>query len=205
MELNQYRNLNEKKAFFDDCRCIKNIDEFDGWEQSLNKNCLVFRGVNEAKFKIYTSAQVHFLTPPFPKILRCYSFHLGFRISIGKRLGDAAFLFSVPLEFERLNFGALDFEVIHFHLVGCSPKIRESVCTAVGVPFHVFTDGVVFPKYLDIVSLRHGSKIVQYGVADPVIPEVIQQGGNCFRLAPDEGYHYRQQSVCGLDVCFKFL
>ena len=57
MELDQYRNLNEKKAFFDDCRCIKNIEEFDSWERSFNKDGLVFRGVNEAKFKIYTSAQ----------------------------------------------------------------------------------------------------------------------------------------------------
>ena len=43
----------------------------------------------------------------------------------------------------------------------------------VGVPFHAFTDGVVFPKCADIVPLRHGCKIVQYGIADTVIPEVI--------------------------------
>ena len=60
-----------------------------------------------------------------------------------------------------------------FHLVGCSPKIREPICTAVGVPFHAFADGVVFPKCPDIVPLRHGRKIVQYGIADSVIPEVI--------------------------------
>ena len=44
------------------------------------------------------------LPHPFPEILRRNSFHLGFRVSIGKRLGDAAFLFRIPLEFERLNF-----------------------------------------------------------------------------------------------------
>ena len=44
---------------------------------------------------------------------------------------------------------------------------------AVGVPFHAFTDGVVFPKCADIIPLRHRRKIVQYGVADSVIPEVI--------------------------------
>lgn len=61
MELEQYRNLNEKETFFYDNRRIKNIDEFDSWEQSFNKDGFVFRGVNEAKFKIYTSAQRKYL------------------------------------------------------------------------------------------------------------------------------------------------
>ncbi len=61
MALEQYINLNEKKDFFDDCRCIKNIEEFDSWERSFNKDDFVFRGVNEAKFKIYTSAQRKYL------------------------------------------------------------------------------------------------------------------------------------------------
>ena len=41
---------------------------------------------------------------PFPKILRRNSFHLCIWISVGKRFGDAAFLFRIPLEFERLDF-----------------------------------------------------------------------------------------------------
>ena len=57
MELEQYRNLNEKATFFSEYRCINEIAEFDSWERSFNKEGLVFRGVNEAKFKIYTSAQ----------------------------------------------------------------------------------------------------------------------------------------------------
>lgn len=61
MELEQYRNLNEKETFFYENRCIKNIDEFDSWEQSFNKDGFVFRGINEAKFKIYTSAQRKYL------------------------------------------------------------------------------------------------------------------------------------------------
>ena len=41
---------------------------------------------------------------PFPKILRRNGFHLCIRGSVRKGLGDAAFLFRVSLELERLDF-----------------------------------------------------------------------------------------------------
>ena len=48
----------------------------------------------------------HFSTSPhpFPKILRRNGLDFGIWVSVRKRLGDAAFLFGVPLEFERLDF-----------------------------------------------------------------------------------------------------
>ena len=124
--------------------------------------------------KILQNHPASFFSPhPFPKILRRNGLDFGIWVSVRKRLGDAAFLFGVPLEFERLDFWAADFKVVHFHLVSCPPKIRESIGTAVGVPFHAFADSIILPKCPDVVPLRHGRKIVQYGVADSVIPEVI--------------------------------
>ena len=44
------------------------------------------------------------LPHPFPEILRRNCFLLCIGVSVGKCFGDAAFLFGVPLEFERLDF-----------------------------------------------------------------------------------------------------
>lgn len=87
-------------------RPIKNV-----WTRNVAKN---LSGSNVSRTAIFRTKklcnvpqqnfEVQFLPHPFPKILRCNSLDFGIRVAIGKRFGDAAFLFGVPLEFECLDF-----------------------------------------------------------------------------------------------------
>lgn len=64
MKLSEYKTLEEKSRSFEENNIIiKTLKEFDDWYTSVKteKN-FVFRGVNEAKYKIYTSAQREWLT-----------------------------------------------------------------------------------------------------------------------------------------------
>lgn len=48
--------------------------------------------------------EVQFSPHPFPKILRRNGLDFRIWVSVRKRLGDATFLFRIPLKFERLDF-----------------------------------------------------------------------------------------------------
>lgn len=62
MKLPEYKALKEKDDFFEN-HTIENIDVFESfYSEFANKEGLIYRGVNEAKFHIYTSAQRLWLT-----------------------------------------------------------------------------------------------------------------------------------------------
>ena len=64
MKLETYASLNEKKIIFESNGYIK-IDtksEYEKWYDHFSKKKKFFRGVNEAKYKIYTSAQRKYIT-----------------------------------------------------------------------------------------------------------------------------------------------
>ena len=62
MELKNYLDCDSKSKHF--CyHQIKTKDDFDkNYKRLLNKDCFVFRGVNEAKYKLFTSAQRKWIT-----------------------------------------------------------------------------------------------------------------------------------------------
>lgn len=64
MKLETYASLDEKKTIFES-KGYKKIDtksEFEKWYGGFSKKKKFFRGVNEAKYKIYTSAQRKYIT-----------------------------------------------------------------------------------------------------------------------------------------------
>jgi len=62
MKLEEYKSLEEKENVFAR-QTIKTISEFDTWYDSISKqDGLIFRGMCEAKWKIYTSAQREWIT-----------------------------------------------------------------------------------------------------------------------------------------------
>lgn len=62
MQLDTYKTLAEKEeAFITGYKRIENSDEFDEWYENLSKKHKIFRGLNEAKYKNYTSAQRHYI------------------------------------------------------------------------------------------------------------------------------------------------
>lgn len=65
MKLEEYSNLEQKKSFFETIN-ITTINEFDKIYQELHGN-LLFRGIHEAKYKIYTSAQREWITNEYSK------------------------------------------------------------------------------------------------------------------------------------------
>ena len=57
MKLPEYANFDEKNQFFNS-KLINSKSEFDSfYTETVNKINAIFRGVHEAKYKIYTSAQ----------------------------------------------------------------------------------------------------------------------------------------------------
>ena len=66
MKLEEYSSLTQKKSFFE----TKNVDthkEFDTIYEKLNKSTLLYRGIHEARYKIYTSAQREWITNEYSK------------------------------------------------------------------------------------------------------------------------------------------
>lgn len=66
MKLEEYANLSEKKSFFD----MTTIDTYKGFDdvyQTLKRDNVIFRGVNEAKYKLYTSAQREWIINEYEK------------------------------------------------------------------------------------------------------------------------------------------
>lgn len=62
MKLREYKALQDKGDFFDSS-VIETQNEFDSFYRVFaNKEGLIYRGVNEAKFQIYTSAQRFWIT-----------------------------------------------------------------------------------------------------------------------------------------------
>ena len=66
MKLEEYSNLAQKEPFFE----TKNVDtcrEFDIIYEDLNNSTLLYRGIHEARYKIYTSAQREWITNEYSK------------------------------------------------------------------------------------------------------------------------------------------
>lgn len=63
MKLSEYKTIEEKSRSFDRNITINTLNEFEVWYiATITEKDFVFRGVNEAKYKIYTSAQREWLT-----------------------------------------------------------------------------------------------------------------------------------------------
>lgn len=71
MELDEYKTLSEKDANFVCFRPIDRREELDRFikemEMDRDNKHLIYRGVSEAKYKIYTSAQRHWITQELEK------------------------------------------------------------------------------------------------------------------------------------------
>ena len=59
MKIPKYLSLDEKKSSFNEYKCINNIEDFKCWYESLSNDGSIFRGLSEAKYKNFTSAQRH--------------------------------------------------------------------------------------------------------------------------------------------------
>ena len=74
MKLEDYRDFDEKKKFFHH-ETIESVEKFDSWlftfessEPALGLK-FIYRGLNEAKYKNYTSSQRDWLTNEWSKVL----------------------------------------------------------------------------------------------------------------------------------------
>ena len=69
MELEVYKSLEEKQIAFKSCGylVIDSVEKFDRWLNTVPRENILFRGVNEAKYKIYTSAQRLYITNDLDK------------------------------------------------------------------------------------------------------------------------------------------
>lgn len=57
-----YQSFNEKKRFYPGSHCINEVNDFDNLYRKLERNKnLIFRGMNESKYKLLTSLQRNFL------------------------------------------------------------------------------------------------------------------------------------------------
>ena len=66
MKLEEYSNLSQKEPFFE-TKNINTYKEFDNIYEELKENTLLYRGIHEAKYKIYTSAQREWITNEYSK------------------------------------------------------------------------------------------------------------------------------------------
>ncbi|MBO4829710.1 MAG: FRG domain-containing protein [Fibrobacter sp.] len=69
MELEIYNSLEEKLVAFKSCGylVIDSVEQFERWLNTVPRENKLFRGVNEAKYKIYTSAQRLYITNDLDK------------------------------------------------------------------------------------------------------------------------------------------
>lgn len=76
MKLEEYKSLEEKENVFER-QTIKTPSEFDTWYDSISKqDGLIFRGMCEAKWKIYTSAQREWITKEYKNNISSYSAYI---------------------------------------------------------------------------------------------------------------------------------
>lgn len=64
MKLENYKSLEEKAEVFKSCGYLRidTVSAFYDWYESFPKDDILFRGVNEASYKLYTSAQRLYIT-----------------------------------------------------------------------------------------------------------------------------------------------
>lgn len=74
MKLEDYRDFDEKKKFFHH-ETIESVEKFDSWLFTFESSepvlglKFIYRGLNEAKYKNYTSSQRDWLTNEWSKVL----------------------------------------------------------------------------------------------------------------------------------------
>jgi len=66
MKLEEYSNLKQKESFFDAINVVT-YEDFDTIYEKLNQSTLLYRGIHEARYKIYTSAQREWITNEYSK------------------------------------------------------------------------------------------------------------------------------------------
>ena len=70
MKLDEFKTLEQKEKLFGSLyECINTKDDFDNWEKGKRntKNKMVFRGLKDAKLRLYTSAQREWLIRDYEK------------------------------------------------------------------------------------------------------------------------------------------
>lgn len=178
MNLETYASLDEKKVIFQSNGYIK-IDtksEYEEWYGHFSKKKKIFRGVNEAKFKIYTSAQRTYITKDL-------------QIS-GKKVEDI-----IEEELKQIKvadgsilkkyfklLGVVDYDPIYLsflqHYSGISPLVDFSVNIDKALFF--MQDGLSFAKNGDEEINNYASLYYMDSEDDPSIK--ISDDGNVSKI-----------------------
>ena len=95
MKLPKYKNFLEKNPFFESLR-INNIHELSKIEELRSSNCF-YRGVHEAKYKIYSSAQRDWITKDLHTVFNTYGY-IYFSVLIQHSLQQSLFTMARMLQ-----------------------------------------------------------------------------------------------------------
>ena len=82
----------------------------------------------------------------------------------------------IPFEFVAYELSRSFFDPVEFFLVVCAPEIVVGVDLVVALFFEPFTDDKVFPELSGVVSKVWGVEVVDKGVSDTVVEEIIATG-----------------------------
>lgn len=93
--LSEYNNLKEKSQYYN-CTTIDNIQDFDNIFQDIvqHQSEYVFRSVNEARFKLYSSAQRQWIWNDLFKNYHSYEDYINSRIVLVQNYQDIISFFS---------------------------------------------------------------------------------------------------------------
>ena len=144
MKLETYKSLSEKEKIFksNGYSKIDTVAEFDRWYESFPKIDKIYRGVNEAKFKIYTSAQRSYITNDLQTSGKMVENIIEEELNQIKTVDDNL----LKKYFDLL--GVVDYDLIYLsflqHYSGISPLIDFSVDIDKSLFF--MQDGLFFSK-----------------------------------------------------------
>lgn len=144
MKLENYKSLGEKEDIFKfvDYLKIDTVSEFNEWyDKYLSKN-KVFRGVNEAKYKIYTSAQREYIKRDLNKSGKSVDDIIAEELKQVKLIDDGL----LKKYFDLLGICDVDLLYLSFlqHYSGFSPLIDFTANLNKALFF--MQDSCVFPK-----------------------------------------------------------
>ena len=94
-KLFEYNSLKEKNQYYN-CTTIDNIQDFDNIFQDIvqHQSEYVFRSVNEARFKLYSSAQRQWIWNDLFKNYHSYEDYINNRIVLVQNHQDIIYFFS---------------------------------------------------------------------------------------------------------------
>ena len=126
MELETYKNLEEKQIAFKSCGylVIDSVEEFNRWFNAVPRENMLYRGVNEAKYKIFTSAQRLYITNDLEKTGKKVEDLIQDELNQIKKVNDGL----LKKYFQLLNVVDHDLLYLSFlqHYSGVSPLIDFS-------------------------------------------------------------------------------